>query len=102
MTGQASIRFGSAGQSAWKSLAWLGGAVATAIAATIAAVLAVVFAATVVVIALMTSALIAMAGLAMRARRTARPSAAADDGIIEAHKVGGHSWVAYGWNDRKS
>lgn len=101
MAGQESIRFSSAGQSAWKSVAWLGSAVATAIAATLAALLAVVFAATVVVIALMTSALIGVAGLAMRARRTAKPQAA-EDGVIEARNVGGHSWVAYGWDDRKS
>ena len=23
-----------------------------------------------------------------------------DDGLIEARNVGGHSWVAYGWNER--
>jgi hypothetical protein len=37
----------------------------------------------------------------MRARQSAKP-AKADDGIIEAHKVGGHSWVAYGWDEHRS
>lgn len=89
------------GGSAWKSLAWIGGALATAAAAAVAAVLAVFFAATVVVIALMASCLLALAGLAMRARRSTARARPADPSIIEAHNVGGHSWVAYGW-DRQS
>jgi hypothetical protein len=101
MTGQEGLRFNRAGHSVWKSLAWLGSAIATTIAAGLAALLALVFAATVLVIALITSVLVAVAGLALRARRTAKPDVA-DDGVIEAHKVGGHSWVAYGWDERKS
>jgi hypothetical protein len=55
----------------------------------------------VAVIALMASALLALAGLALRARRTARArSRAAPDGVIEARHLGGHHWVAYGWNER--
>lgn len=101
MTGQDSLHINGAGQSLWKGLAWLGSAIATTIAAGLAALLALVFAATVLVIALITSVLVAVAGLAMRARRSAKPKSA-DDGIIEAHKVGGHSWVAYGWDERRS
>ena len=101
MTGQDSLHFNGAGQSLWKGLAWLGSAIATTIAAGLAALLALVFAATVLVIALITSVLVAVAGLAMRARQSAKP-AKADDGIIEAHKVGGHSWVAYGWDEHRS
>ncbi len=101
MTGQESLRSNSAGHSVWKSLAWLGSAVATTIAAGLAALLAVVFAATVLIIALITSILVAVAGLAMRARRSAKPDLA-QDGVIEARKVGGHSWVAYGWDEHKS
>lgn len=82
-----------------KGLAWLGGLVATAAALTIGAVLAVFAAATVVVLALMTSALLALSGLALRARRTVRTPA--DPTLIEARHVGGHSWVAYGWNERR-
>jgi hypothetical protein len=76
----------------------VGGAVATAAAVMVGAVLAVFFAATVAVIAVMASALLGFAGLAMRARRTAK--ARADNGVIEARHLGGHHWVAYGWNER--
>lgn len=87
--------------SAWKGVAWLGGLLATGAALAIGAVLAVFAAATVVVIALMSSILLGLAGLAMRARRTVRARASADPDVIEARNVGGHSWVAYGWNDRR-
>ena len=93
-----SISGNSAG-GAFKGLAWLGGALATAAAVVVGAVLAVVFTATAVVIALMASALLALGTLAMRARRSVR-SRPADNGVLEARNVGGHSWVAYGWNDR--
>ena len=83
--------------SALRSFAMLGGALATTAAVAIGAVLALFAAATVVVIAVMSSALLALAGLALRARRTA--SAPKDDGIIEARNTGGHHWVAYGWNE---
>ena len=83
--------------SALRSLAVVVGLFATAAAVVIAAVLAVVFAATVAVIAVISSALLGFAGLAMRARRTAR---AQSDGVIEARHLGGHHWVAYGWNER--
>lgn len=85
--------------SALRSLAVVGATLATAAAVVVGVVLAVFFAATVAVIALMASALLAFAGLAMRARRTARARQRAD-GIIEARHLGGHHWVAYGWNER--
>jgi heme/copper-type cytochrome/quinol oxidase subunit 2 len=87
----------SFGGGALKSVAWLGAALASIAAAVVAAVLALIFAATVVVIAVMVSALVAFAGLALRARRGARR---ADPSLIEARHVGGHSWVAYGWDQR--
>jgi len=90
--------FASRPGSAFRSLAALGGALATAAAVAVGAILAVFFAATVVVIAVMSSALLALAGLAFRAKRSARP---ADNGIIEARHLGGHHWVAYGWNERR-
>ncbi len=83
--------------SALRSLSMLGGALATAAAVAIGAVLAVFFAATVVVIAVMASVLLALAGLALRAKRA---RAHRDDGVIEARNLGGHHWVAYGWNER--
>ncbi len=81
---------------AWRGLAWLMGTLATAGAAAVGAVLAVFFAASLVVIALMASLLVGFAGLALRARRGART---ADASVIEARNVGGHSWVAYGWDN---
>ena len=82
---------------AWRGLAWVAGLLATIAAAAVGAVLAVVFAASVVVIALMASVLLGFAGLAFRARRGARTTP--DPSVIEARNVGGHSWIAYGWND---
>ena len=83
---------------ALRSLSAVGGALATAAAVAIGAVLAVFFAATVVVIAVMASALLALAGLALRAKKA---RAQRDDGVIEARHLGGHHWVAYGWNERQ-
>jgi len=83
--------------SALRSLAMLVGLLATTAAVIVGAVLAVVFTLTVTVIAIMTSALLGFAGLALRARRTATARA---DGVIEARHLGGHHWVAYGWNER--
>jgi hypothetical protein len=89
-------------RSAFKGLAWLAGALATCAALAVGAVLAVFATLTVVVIALMSSALLGLAVLANRARRTVRAKAAAGDpDLIEARNVGGHSWVAYGWNERR-
>ncbi len=85
--------------SALRSLAAFGGSLATAAAVVVGAVLAVFFAASVALIAIMASALLAFAGLALRARRTARRRRA-DNGVIEARHLGGHHWVAYGWNER--
>lgn len=83
--------------SALRSLAVLVGLLATTGAVIVGAVLAVIFTLTVTVIAIMTSALLGFAGLALRARRTA---SARGDGVIDARHLGGHHWVAYGWNDR--
>ena len=60
-------------------------------------VLALFFAATVVVMAVIATALIGATMLVMRARRTARVQTA-PGGVIDAHRVG-HTWVAYGWNE---
>jgi hypothetical protein len=87
--------------SGYRSLAWVGGALASLAASVVAAVLALVFTASLVVIAVMAAALVAFALLAARARRALRRSPAQNDPqIIEAHNVGGHSWVAYGWDKR--
>jgi hypothetical protein len=86
---------------AWRSLVHLAGAVATSVAVAVAAVIAVVFAATLVVIGFMATALLGLAAFALRGRTA---TAAAPDGLpglIEARHMGGHSWVAYGWNERR-
>jgi hypothetical protein len=84
-----------------KSIAWVGGVLASVAASVLAAVLALVFTASLVVIAVMAAALVAFALLAARARRALRAARGpADPHIIEAHNVGGHSWVAYGWDQR--
>lgn len=80
-------------------MAFVGLLAATA-AAAVGAVLAVVFAATVVVIALMSSLVLALVGLAFKARRNLRAAAVPASEVIDARPVGGHSWVAYGWDRR--
>ena len=85
------------GRSAFRSLAFVGAAVAWTAAVAVGAVLALFFAATIVVIALMAAVLLGLAGLALRARRVrSRP----DPDLIEARHIGGHHWVAYGWTER--
>jgi heme/copper-type cytochrome/quinol oxidase subunit 2 len=80
---------------ALKGLAWVAGGLATVAAAVVAAVLALFFAATVLVIAVMASALVTLAGVAFKARRSVQSK---DPNLLEARNVGGHSWVAYGWD----
>ena len=64
----------------------------------VGAVLALFFAATVVVMAVIATALIGATMLVLRARRTARVRTAPGSNVIDAHRVG-HTWVAYGWNE---
>jgi hypothetical protein len=80
-----------------QGIAWIGGVLATAAAVGLAAVLAIFFAATIVVVGILGLALIAVGAVAFRARKTLRRT---DAGVIEARHVGGHSWVAYGWDQR--
>ncbi len=89
----------TAAPSPWHNLAWIVGALATSAAVVIGAVLAVVFAATVVVVGFMGSALFGLAAFAFRGRKVGKTEAG-DPSLIEARNVGGHSWVAYGWNER--
>jgi hypothetical protein len=94
MVKEFAVRHGSA----LRSIAMLVGLFATIAAVVVGAVLLVVFTATVAVIGVMASALLGFTGLALRARRTAR---ARTDGVIEARHLGGHHWVAYGWNENR-
>ncbi len=78
------------------------GLIATAIVGVIGVVVALSLAAAVVVIGFFGSILLAFASLAMRAkRRSQAKTQAGDTDIIEAKRVGGHSWVAYGWDNRQ-
>lgn len=86
---------------AWRSFVAFIGAVATSIAVAVAAVIAVVFAATLVVIGFMATALLGLAAFAFRGRHAPAAAASGDPGLIEARHMGGHSWVAYGWNERR-
>ena len=83
---------------AQQGLAWIGGVLATAAAVGVAAVLAIFFAATVVIVGVLGLALLAAGAVAFRARKTLHR---AEPGVIEARHVGGHSWVAYGWDGRR-
>lgn len=87
------------GRSAFRGAAWILGGLAWSAAVVIGVVLALVFAATFVVIVLMAAALAALAAAALRARRTVRAPVKPD--LIEARHIGGHSWVAYGWDGRR-
>ena len=80
-----------------EGLACIGGAVATAAAVGLAAVLAIFFAATVVLVGVLGLALLGLGAFAYRVRRSLRQP---EPGVIEARHVGGHSWVAYGWDQR--
>ena len=88
------------GLSAYRGLAWVVGGLALIAAAVVGAVLAVLFTAAVVVISLMAIVVLALAGAAVRARHTVR-RAERDPNLIEARHIGGHSWVAYGWDGRR-
>ena len=47
----------------------------------------------------MAGVVVALSAAALRARRTVRASV--DPELIEARHIGGHSWVAYGWDGRR-
>jgi hypothetical protein len=81
-----------------RGLAWIGGSLAGIAAAAVATVLTLVFAVSFFVIGLMAVALLTLMGLSARARRRIRRD---DPNVIEARNIGGHSWVAYGWDGRR-
>jgi hypothetical protein len=83
----------------FRGIAWLGAAIAWSAAALIGAALAIFLTATVVVLLFMGGVVAALAAAALRARRTVRAPPDAD--LIEARNIGGHSWVAYGWDGRR-
>ena len=83
----------------FRGIAWIGGAIAWTAAAVTGAVLAIFIAATVLALLFMSGVVAAFAVAAMRARRVVRPRV--DPDLIEARHIGGHSWVAYGWDGRR-
>jgi hypothetical protein len=83
----------------FRGIAWVGGALAWTAAAMVGAVLAVVAAATMLAILFMGGVVAALAMAALKARRMVR--APIDPELIEARHIGGHSWVAYGWDGRR-
>ena len=72
-------------------------ALASGVAVILAGVLTLVFAATLAVAVVLAGALCALYALAVRGRRSRRVEGAPV--LIEARRVG-HSWVAYGWDQR--
>jgi hypothetical protein len=76
-------------------MARIGGVVAWIALAVAALIMAVFLTAALVIAGVVGAALLAVTGIAPRLRP--RPS---DPSLIEAHHVGGHTWVAHGWNER--
>jgi apolipoprotein N-acyltransferase len=74
-------------------LNWIGGALASVAAVALAAVLTIVFAATLAVVAVLSVGVVAFCALVFRGRRRSRGV------LLEARRIG-HSWVAYGWDQR--
>ncbi len=91
-------RIAGPGWGAMRVLGALAGAIAWTAAAATGAVLALIFAATLVVMSLMGLVVLVLTGAAMRARGAGRRL---DPDLIEARHLGGHSWVAYGWDGRR-
>lgn len=80
---------------AFRGLARAGAIIASGAAALVGVALAVVFAASLVAIVLIGLLLVPLTAVALRARR----SASVQDGpVLEARRIGGHAWVAYGWD----
>ena len=85
-------------QSAGGGLARVGTLLGWAMTGVVGAIAAAVIAFALVVLAVMGSAALAVAAVVVGARRTTRSRGDAD--VIEARHVGGHSWVATGWQGR--
>jgi hypothetical protein len=81
-------------RSPWRGVTWLIGGVVALIAATVAVVLAVGFFLFAILTAVVLTLRAALGGV-----RIVRPRR--DSNLIEARRVGGHSWVAYGWDGRR-
>jgi flagellar biosynthesis component FlhA len=87
------------GRSFSQALAWIAGGVATLAALAVAIILALIAGMAAVVIGVMATALLTLAAAARKAR--AASARRADPTVIEARNIGGHSWVAYGWDSER-
>jgi hypothetical protein len=81
-------------RSPWRSVTWLIGGIVALIAAFVAVVLALAFFLFAILTAVVVTLRAAVGGV-----RIIRPRRGGD--FIEARRVGGHSWVAYGWDGRR-
>lgn len=84
----------------WRALGILAGALGGAVAALLAAVLAVVCAVALLLLALVAAVVVAIRAVIDGAGRLVRQGRSEPD-LLEARHVGGHSWVAYGWDGRR-
>lgn len=78
-----------------RGLGWLAAAVAWVVAGVAGLALAAVLTTLLVIAGVVGAAVVAVTGVVPRAKSR---RAADDPNLIEAHHVGGHSWVAYGWD----
>jgi hypothetical protein len=78
-------------------LARVGGALAWVAAAGVGLILTLLFAATLMVVVVSAAAFVLAAAVVLGLRAPARRR---DADVIEARHLGGHSWVAYGWDTR--
>jgi hypothetical protein len=81
-------------RSPWRGVTWLIGGLVALIAAFIAVVLALSFFLFAILTAVVLTVRAAVGGV-----RIVRPKS--DPNLIEARRIGGHSWVAYGWDGRR-
>ncbi len=81
-------------RSPWRGVTWLIGGLIALIAAFVAVVLALAFFLFAILTAVVLTLRAAVGGV-----RIVRPKS--DPNLIEARRVGGHSWVAYGWDGRR-
>lgn len=94
--------FGSAQGRPWmrpapfRGVAWLLGAVAWTGAAVVGAVFALALTAALLVLAAISSLFLSFAAAGVRAGRSLGHRR--EGAVLEARPVGGHSWVAYGWD----
>ena len=81
----------------WRGLGVLAGALGGAVAAIVAAVVAAICALALLLLAIAAAVVLAIRATVTAASRLMRHPRS-EPNVIEARHVGGHSWVAYGWD----